>query len=86
MSSKWGVRAWFHGDKIDGLSWGGGASGGDDSISLAFLNHSKTTGKDEHPKMKSAIYMWKPQLPVATASRARKAQLAAEFTRLDHPQ
>jgi hypothetical protein len=81
---KWGVRAWHKGDKIQGLCWAGGASGGDESITLGFLVSTETTGKDGKRRVNSALYTWKPaQSPVESGNQAR---VAAEFTRVDTPQ
>ncbi|MDH3627381.1 MAG: hypothetical protein OES25_06955 [Acidobacteriota bacterium] len=72
---KWGIRAWHKGDKIEGLCWAGGASGGDESITLGFLDSTETTGEDGKRRLNSALYMWQPP------------QSAAEqFTRVDTPQ
>jgi hypothetical protein len=57
---KWGVRAWYKGDKIEGLCWAGGASGGDESITLGFLDSTDTTGKDGKRRVNSALYTWQP--------------------------
>jgi len=89
------------GEKIEGLCWGrddpryGGARdprgdqhlGGSDYITLGFLVSTETTGKDGKRRVNSALYTWKPtQSPVEREIRAREAQLAAEFTRVDTPQ
>ncbi len=72
---KWGIRAWYHGDTIEGLSWARGADGGDDSIILGFLNCTETTGEDGKRRVNSALYTWQP------------AQSSEEqFTRVDTPQ
>ena len=101
---KWGIRAWYYGEKgekIEGLCWGrddpryGGARdprgdqhhGGSDYITLGFLVSTETTGKDGKRRVNSALYTWQPsQSPVEREIRAREAQLAAEFTRVDTPQ
>ena len=77
---KWGVRAWYNGDKIEGLCWArdhGGAPGGDrESITLGFLDSTETTGEDGHRRVNSILYKWhKP-----AESRVGR------FTRVDTPQ
>jgi hypothetical protein len=83
---KWGVRASYKGDKIEGLCWAGGASG-DESLTLGFLDSTETTGKDGKRRVNSALYTWEPaQSSVESGNRARVDQVAAEFTRMDTPQ
>ena len=72
---KWGIRAWYNGEKIEGLGWAGGASGGDESITLGFLDSTETTGKDGKRRVNSALYTWEP----GQSSKEK-------FTRVDSPQ
>ncbi len=71
---KWGIRAWYHGDKIEGLCWAGGAGGGDESITLGFLDSTETTGEDGKRRANSALYTWRPA-----------QSLSGKFTRVDSP-
>jgi hypothetical protein len=78
---KWGVRARYNGEKIEGLCWAR------DPITLGFLDSTETTGKDGKRRVNSALYTWQPaQSPVEREIRAREARAAAEFTRVDPPQ
>jgi len=72
---KWGIRAWYRGDRIEDLNWAGGSDGSDDSIILGFLSIAESTGKDGKRRSNSALYTWQP------------GQSANEkFTRVDNPQ
>jgi hypothetical protein len=77
---KWGRRAWYSGDRIEGLCWGRGPGDGatddfpTDFITLGFLVSTETTDKDGTRRSDSALYTWKPgQGPNET------------FTRVDTP-
>jgi hypothetical protein len=77
---KWGIRAWYNGEKIEGLCWardsryGGTDDPPSDDITLGFLVSTETTGKDGKRRVNSALYTWQPaQSP------------AEEFTRVDGP-
>jgi hypothetical protein len=68
----WGVRAWFNGEKIEGLCWAR------DRLTLGFLDSTETTGNDGKRRVNSALYTWQlgqspfdPQNP--------------NFTRVDTP-
>lgn len=72
---KWGVRAWFHGERIEGLCWAGGADGGDDSIRLGFIDTRSTTDTDGKRRLNSALYTWHPgQSPAETFTRVDPAR------------
>lgn len=71
---QWGIRAWYKGEKIEALGWADGASGGDESITLGFLDSTETTGKDGKRRVNSALYTWRPAQSVN-----------GKFTRVDAP-
>lgn len=71
---KWGIRAWHKGGKIEGLCWAGGGSGGDESITLGFLDSTEATDKDGKRRVNSALYTWQP---------ARSS--FGKFTRMNSP-
>lgn len=63
---KWGIRAWYSGDRIEGLCWGRDPRHGaaddapTDHITLGFLVSSERAGKDGQRRVSSALHMWKP--------------------------
>jgi hypothetical protein len=66
----WGVRAWYDGQKIEGLCWAR------DPITVGFLDSTETTGKDGKPRVNSALYTWHVTGP----------SVPGKFTRVDTPQ
>jgi hypothetical protein len=77
----WGTNALYDGEKIEGLCWAR------DRRAIGFLDSTETTGKDGKRRVNSALYTWeRDQSPVESDHRARVAQVAAEFTRVDTPQ
>ncbi len=66
----WGVRAWFNGEKIEGLCWVR------DRLTLGFIDSTETTGKDGKRRVNSALYTWHVTGP----------NVAGKFTRVDTPQ
>jgi hypothetical protein len=90
---KWGVRARYNGEKIEGLCWARDPRYGatddppSDHITLGFLVSTETTGKDAKRRVNSALYTWQPaQSPVGREIRAEQARKGAQFTRVDTPQ
>ena len=81
---KWGIRAFYYGEKgekIEGLCWardprdGGTGDFPSDHITLGFLVSTETTGKDGKRRVTSALYTWRPG-----------QSSAEEFKRVDTPQ
>ena len=80
---KWGVRAWYHGEIIEGLCWGRDASKEapddfpSDHITLGFLVNQDKSGK--RSLKNSALYTWRPD------SESSPPRSTEKFTRIHPP-